>query len=224
MKKLIIGLLGESKTGKDWLGKNLVNNLDYNYDPKTGLLKAADILKIEAEKRYPGIFITKDWEESGDDYREIIVPEIKISRRQILQDVGQELIKENPNYVYDYLTDSIKNSSSELVLITDIRNTLESSAIVDSGGIIIKVKRHLKYRYPEVWKTYEKSHTHSLLSSITGFLSYIENRNSSLYKKLHHTTELSVNEVPNKLITYKIINEPKKERELQSLILKLRSI
>jgi hypothetical protein len=227
MKKLIIGILGESKCGKDWLGKIIVNNLEKQFYELEGLIKAADIIKEIAEDRYPKDFSIKDWENSGDSYREEYVKAIGKTRRQLLQDLGDELLEENPDYVYSYIYTSIKESKSELVLVTDVRNEKESQAVIDTGGIIIKVDRPFSERYPKKWKRYEESLPHPPLANTSGFKDFLYSNYPKVYKKINHISETSVEEVPDKMIHFKYFNSSKNKgnsRRLSSLIRKLKAI
>jgi hypothetical protein len=219
MKKIIIGLLGESRTGKDWIGSLISQHISSG---KHTLIKAADVLKNEAELRYPGIFSTEVWENSGEKYREEIVESIQISRRQILQNIGVELIEKNPNYVYNYLRDSLKSSEETLTIISDLRNELECKAVRDSGGTVIKVVRSLEDRYPKLWEKYKNSEE-------LDFKEFLKIEDPKLYKKLNHATELSVDKVSSSFYNFTFENKEKissnnTSRSFESLILKLRAI
>ena len=226
MKKLVIGLLGPSKSGKDWLGKLLIKTLNKKFIEMDGLIKAADLIKEEAEKRYPASFSIFKWEHSGDAYREEYVEEMGKTRRQLLQDLGDELLEKDPNYVYSYLYTRIKESTSELTLITDLRNENECSAVVDCGGIVIKINRPLGERYTEEWTQYCLSLKRPPNPSTSGFLNYAKSNYTKLYKKLNHKTETSVNKVPRKLIHFEFENSIGKgnSRRISSLLQKLKAI
>lgn len=223
---MIVGLLGPSKSGKDWLGKLLIKTLNKKFIEMDGLIKAADLIKEVAEERYPRSFSIFKWEKSGDSYREEYVEEMGKTRRQLLQDLGDELLEKDPNYVYSYLYTRIKESTSELTLITDLRNENECSAVVDCGGIVIKIDRPLENRYPEEWNQYKLSCENPPLASTPGFLNYVEKNYTKLHKKLNHKTETSVGEVPAKLIHFTLYNSFDKgnSRRITSLIRKLKAI
>lgn len=197
VKTLIIGLLGESKTGKDWLGELLNSRLNPSNLPITRL-KCADKVKQEAERQYPGIFDTKIWEASGDDYREVIVPSINMSRRHILQTIGPELLEDNPKYVYEYLRGKISSGTHPYVYIEDVRNSTECQGVIDSGGIVIKITRSYEDRYPDLWRIYTENLTSSTVPTPKGFVDSLEHTNPKMFRKFIHPSETSVEEVsPN---------------------------
>ena len=230
---MILGFLGESKAGKDYVMKLLKSGLDLK-EEDINVIRAADILKKTAEKLYPEQFSVQLWEKSDDTYRdtEVIITDVRdstktisITRRGILQYLGDYLKEKDPTYVNRYLKESISSSDKPHVFIPDIRNSEEASSVLDSGkSSIIKISRHLKYRYPEIWEGYIKTLSHENLGSITGFKEYLKVHDEKIYNKLHHNTETSIEEVPNSLISFKFINEPTEDynRRVLSLISKLR--
>ena len=232
---MIIGFLGESRTGKDWLRSQITEGLGLNPKDIT-VVRAADILKLEAERLCPNDFSIKIWESSGDNYRDgfITIPSfdtsseeiIKTTRRGLLLILGDHLKSIKPSYVEDYLKDSLHECETKHTLIPDLRNSDEVNAVrsVSTKAVIIKVQRHYMYRYPAIWKTYTDGLYHSSLGSGTGFKNHVFMNHSKLHHKLHHHTETSIEEVSSQLISFKFVNSPSSgsKRSLQSLIMKLR--
>lgn len=226
---MIIGLLGESKSGKDWLRQSLTKGL--GLDPnETMVFRAADVIKTEAQKRYPKEFNIQLWEEGVENgYRDdhvIINESMDITRRGILRYLGDVLLLENPDYVKQYIEETIESNKGKIkhFIVPDVRNTKEAESVISKSGVIIKVSRSLKDRYKDEWKSYlrendipEESGTES------GFKKYLEMDYPSIHYKITHHTETSVDEVPERLIHFKYNNVTgdKRNNSINSLVSKL---
>lgn len=224
---MIIGLLGESRSGKDFIKKTLIKNLPINLNDLE-IIRAADILKEEAEKRYPDSFRVKDWEDLEDTgYRDEIViinSTMTISRRKLLQFLGEVLKLEDPNYVNVYLKNSIENSTKTYIIVPDLRNEDEVDCILDNKGIIVKCNRSLKYKYPKIQEEYIDSLIRKEDETESGLLDYIELNYPKIHEKINHHTETSIEEVPLSKVHFNFLNEPNESynKRLNSLICKLR--
>lgn len=225
---MVIGLLGESKSGKDWLSKQFIKGLNIK-ESDLKVIRAADILKLEAESRYPDSFNIKCWEtKESEGYRDetiIINSSMTMTRRKLLQYLGDILKLEDPNYVNTYLKNSIDSSRKTYVIIPDLRNEDEVDSVLEKKGIIVKCNRKLKYRYSREWKEYKSSLDNVKDANSSGFLKFLELDYPSIHDKLNHHTETSIEEVPISKIHFNFINEPSKDfkARLESLICKLRN-
>lgn len=214
----LLGLLGKSRTGKDFMKNKIIDLLNkYNKQNKEGWIiykiKCADKLKNHVQDKYKPYFSIHDWENSiGNNYREDFIEDLGCNRRDLLQREGTELLKKDPMYIDTYIKDTYlkilknnkdsKNSSNILIIVSDIRNEVEAKAINACSGMVIKLNRPLHKRYPSIWKEYKslmkKNNVPEIKSSISKdnvLLKFIENNHKDLWRKLTHKTEVSVDEV-----------------------------
>jgi hypothetical protein len=199
----LIGLLGESKSGKDYI----LPFLDIPQD-KLLKIKFADILKSKAEELYPLYFNTKVWESSGDSYREFYVEDISMTRREILTSLGPKLLEEDPEYKLRYISDVLDRESNKIIIITDSRFIEECEIVKKVGGCNIKIYRELKYRYPKEWISYCDFLDERRSANSLGFISYCKTIYPKLHSKLTHFSEKESSQVLEELLDHKFTNSP----------------
>lgn len=81
-------------------------------------------------------------------------------------------------------------------LITDNRFPNEANAIRDRGGLLIRVNRPMKQRFPDEWKTFieNKGLMKSKISNENQFLLYWRDKDYKFYEKLTHESDTGLDE------------------------------
>ena len=71
-----------------------------------------------------------------------------------MQYIGTDLFRDalHPNTHVNALFSELRPDSK--FIITDVRFINEADAILNSGGIVIRLNRKLEERFPELWKVY----------------------------------------------------------------------
>jgi hypothetical protein len=138
-EKIIIGITGKKRHGKDTLGDLLIS--------KKNFIKFAfaDPLKLACKE----IFNFSDEQLYGND-KEIEDDFWKITPRQILQYVGTELFRNQignilpetkENIWIKVMEKKVESSKEDKIVITDVRFPNEVEMVKKLGGIVIKVVR-----------------------------------------------------------------------------------
>ena len=142
---LTIGLGHYKRTGKDTFANFLVEACRER-DPHFTIGKRSFAYKLKqvchdlyswAGLREPEFYETCD----GEQYREVVLPEIGKSPRQIWIDMGTKAIRENvyePTWL-DYLLKG--QHDLDVLVIPDVRFPNEAEAIRKSGGVLVKIVR-----------------------------------------------------------------------------------
>ena len=142
---LTIGLGHYKRTGKDTFGNFLVEACRER-DPHVTIGKRSFAYKLKqvchdlygwAGLRDPEFYETRE----GEQYREVVLPEIGKSPRQIWIDMGTKAIRENvyePTWL-DYLLKG--EHDLDVLVIPDVRFPNEAEAIRESGGVLVKIVR-----------------------------------------------------------------------------------
>jgi hypothetical protein len=142
---LTIGLGHYKRTGKDTFANFLVEACRER-DPHFAIGKRSFAYKLKqvchdlygwAGLREPEFYETRD----GEQFREVVLPEIGKSPRQIWIDMGTKAIRENvyePTWL-DYLLKGQHNL--DVMVIPDVRFPNEAEAIREAGGVLVKIVR-----------------------------------------------------------------------------------
>jgi len=142
---LTIGLGHYKRTGKDTFA-NFLLQACRERDPRFTVGKRSFAYKLKqvchdlygwAGLREPEFYETPD----GEQYREVVLPEIGKSPRQIWIDMGTKAIRENvyePTWL-DYLLKG--QHDLDVMVIPDVRFPNEAEAIRESGGVLVKIVR-----------------------------------------------------------------------------------
>lgn len=135
MDKIIIGVSGKKRHGKDTVADYLVENYGFKK------LVLADVLK-NAIKVLFGMSDEQLW----GDKKEIKDEFWGYSPREIMQILGTDLIREQ--FDKDFFTKSIKrdilNSSHDRFVISDVRFKNELEMINSIGGTVIRITRDIE--------------------------------------------------------------------------------
>jgi len=133
----------------------LANELQSGYAIK----KYAGKLKERLQMTFPAWFNTLQWERNQNGYRDELIPELGLTRRQLITKEGTDVCRAiHPDYWVHALMNEYKDKWHNLNiafqikgepigeefpnwLITDVRFPNEVKAIKDRGGIIIRIKR-----------------------------------------------------------------------------------
>ena len=142
---LTIGLGHYKRTGKDSFA-NFLLQACRERDPGFAIGKRSFAYKLKqiyqelygwAGLREPEYYETVE----GEQYREIVLPEIGKSPRQIWIDMGTKAVRRHvyePTWL-DYLLKG--QHDLDVMVIPDVRFTNEAEAIRKSGGVLVKVVR-----------------------------------------------------------------------------------
>ena len=191
---IIIGVTGRKRSGKDTVGKYLIN--------KHGFYRVAfaDALK-EACKH---IFGFSDEQVYGDDLKEVIDKYWGYSPREILQKVGTELFRENfpqlcPKISNDIWLRSVARQIEKLkekghtrFVITDVRFDNELDFIKQYNGYTWKVKR------PSIIID-SSVPAHSSETKIDNFITNCVFVNSGTLTDLYNLVDNQINDILHKL-------------------------
>jgi hypothetical protein len=142
---IVIGVGHYKRTGKDTFANALIRKC-YELNPKLRVIKQSWAWKLKqithelygwAGLREPEFYETKD----GESLREVILPEIGKSPRQIWIDFGTPAVRE---CVYehtwrDYLMKS--DHDCDVMIVPDTRFMNEVEGIIHAGGHLVKVVR-----------------------------------------------------------------------------------
>jgi len=144
----------------------------------------------------------------------------KLTPRLILQRLGtgglRDLIHQDAHS--NMLLNKLKQHPYQRFIITDTRFENEDLAVIDKGGLRIRIERELMYRFPEVWKEYKTS------EATCPYVDWIEKHHPDLHERINHQSEVeldytkmdetiynngtileTITQVENLLFKYKII-------------------
>ena len=76
--------------------------------------------------------------ESHREEKEVILPELGKSPRQIWIEVGNKLREVDPDIWINF---ALKGAKADIIIITDVRFRNEAQAIRNNGGILLKIDR-----------------------------------------------------------------------------------
>lgn len=131
-KKIVIGITGYARSGKDTAGNFL--------EEEMGFEKASFAEKLK-EIVCEMFDMTPEQVEDGKLKAEVD-PRYGVTRRKILQHIGTEGFRAlYPTVWGDYLFRKIQKSDKDLFVITDVRFEDEAALIRKHGGIVVKVVR-----------------------------------------------------------------------------------
>lgn len=144
-KTFVIGLGHTKRVGKDTFAHFLMDELS-EQAPHVDVIKSSFAHKLKSIThelyRWAGLMPPEFYETpKGEKLREVILPELDKSPRQIWIDFGTTAVR---NQVYertwvDYLLKN--NLGTDLLIVTDVRFPNEAISIQDMGGVLIKVVR-----------------------------------------------------------------------------------
>jgi hypothetical protein len=143
MRKKIIGISGKSGSGKDYLADRIKSYAWSFFDEEPLCLTTlvnkksfADSLKLAASKilRVPVVYMYS--QEGKNTY----IESIDMTIRAFLQQLGK-LMRDNidSGIWYKPLIESVKDD--EICIIPDVRFKNEANAIIDEGGIVVRIQR-----------------------------------------------------------------------------------
>lgn len=134
--------------GKDTAGRFLMNHLRETYpDKKICKGSFAYKLKQQCEEMF-GLQKPEFYDIPGNEkLKDVIVPEIGKSARTIWIEWGQAAKAVHDGVWVDYL---LKNTTCDILLITDFRYPVEAHAIQKQGGILIKLERDAEKKHNDV--------------------------------------------------------------------------
>lgn len=132
MSRLIIGLMGEAKTGKDTVANMLQAEYDFRHEAFAGKLKEACRV----------LFNFSDTQLHGS-LKEVVDPFWNKTPRETLQFVGTELFRNqfDQNFWVKSLMSLIASNDNQRWVISDCRFRNEFQAIRDAGGKVIRLYR-----------------------------------------------------------------------------------
>ena len=142
---LIIGLGAYRRVGKDTFGNFLIEACRER-DPSFAIGKRSFAYKLKqvchdlygwAGLREPEFYETRE----GEQYREVVLPGIGKSPRQLWIDMGTKAIREHvyePTWL-DYLLKG--RHDLDVLVIPDVRFPNEAEAIRIAGGVLVKIVR-----------------------------------------------------------------------------------
>jgi len=143
--KLIIGVHGFKQSGKDTLGKYLIDH--HGFSRLAFADKVKESLKVIFNVRHEQLYgEDKDkntltqarWEDFEGIKKENKADEEFLSARELMQTFATEVCRSKiPNIWVNYLD----LEGSDRIVVTDVRFENEAQFIKDNGGIIIKVDR-----------------------------------------------------------------------------------
>lgn len=134
----LIGLSGYARSGKDAAAECLVNagwTRRAFADKIKDSLVALDPL-IHRSEGWP-IHLSSLVEYMGWDYAKEALPDVRLLLQRLGTEVGRQILGEE--VWVDALFDSLEDGGS--YVITDARFTNEAQAIVDRGGLMIRIER-----------------------------------------------------------------------------------
>lgn len=142
---LTIGLGAYKRVGKDTFADFLIQACRQR-DPSFAIGKRSFAHKLKqvchdlyswAGLREPEFYETRE----GEQYREVVLPEIGKSPRQIWIDMGTKAVRQHvyePTWL-DYLLKG--QHDLDVLVIPDVRFPNEAKAIRDAGGVLVKIVR-----------------------------------------------------------------------------------
>lgn len=139
MNKIVIGISGKKRSGKDTTARALKKIL-----PNAIICYFADTLK-QITALALGLPLDHFYDDFNKEYLYEIAPNVKISGRELLQKIGTEMFRNNLHtdfWVYTLMR-KIKELPDEIqyVIIPDVRFPNEYEAIINNGGYVIRVIR-----------------------------------------------------------------------------------
>lgn len=139
---MIIGILGQMRTGKSTLARSIVQTYGWRFSDGVSIASFAEPLRMECAQMLwadQKAEVARQWWATCEE-------QYKSEMRPLLQALGQAKRRfVNPDYWVNALAESIKtehiSSESEdcLVVIDDVRHENEARWILESGGIIIRL-------------------------------------------------------------------------------------
>lgn len=131
--RMIIGIAGKARTGKDTVAKYLFT--DYGFTR----IAFADPVKQAAQVIF-GLTNEQTWD---DAHKEVVIPYWGKSPRQIFQLIGTECVK--PHFGEDIWVKRLamvtRVLSTDDIVIPDVRFEAEASWIRENGGYILHLDR-----------------------------------------------------------------------------------
>jgi len=171
---MIIGFAGRQQSGKDFCADMLMQ-LDERFVKR----RFADSLKVEVEQLWPHLFSTATWESAGIEYREEYLPELKMTRRGLLQHAGK--LKRTLDQDY-FVKKTFENYDKETChwIIPDVRFPNEIDGIRNAGGQVYLVHQAIVTTV----NTKEDESETALLGSLSLFDGYVWNVDAELTKNI----------------------------------------
>lgn len=167
MEPIIIGLCGKKQTGKSTSCK-FIGDFSRKKDTLTGEWTTIERLSFASKLKrmtadifgvdYQCLIGTDEQKDSPTylnwdnvachiqrDFRRIdIIPNLKITHRELLQLVGTNLFRAiRPNIWVECLQRSIIESSADIIIVDDARFPNELEALRKSGGYLVKIYRNV---------------------------------------------------------------------------------
>lgn len=130
---IIIGIVGEAKTGKSTIANFLVS------EHKFTEFTFAEPIKQIAEI----FFYTKEQLYHSQEAKVVPHPFWGDSARDFMQKVGTELFRNHfdPSVWLRHLQYRLKNTTCDRIVITDVRYANEADLVKEMGGILVKCTR-----------------------------------------------------------------------------------
>jgi len=166
---MLIGLVGKKSSGKDTLANFLKENRDfisYAY---------AEPLKETCRT----LFLLTDKQLCDPKEKEALDPRWNKSPRQLFQFIGTDVMRNqfDVDFWVNYFRNWYVENKSRNVVVTDCRFQNEVDAVIQSGGVIIKIVRNTGFSDDHI--------SESGIDNLTG-ISHTCNNNGSLEDFYHN--------------------------------------
>jgi hypothetical protein len=134
---MLIGISGKKFSGKDEAAKMICLMTDHNWK----IRKFSDSLKVMVSHLLKDYDFLIRWEQDRD-YRDEFLPAWGMTRREILQKVGTDAMRNNFHQNV-WVISALADYKPELdnILITDVRFPNEADHIKKLGGIVVRLDR-----------------------------------------------------------------------------------
>lgn len=132
--KMIIGISGYARSGKDTFGLSLQRILK-NFKIESSIDAFANVLKFDIDE-----FLLKKFNISAFTKKD----SEKILIRPMLVAYGESKRNQDPNYWIKQIEKNLKN---KLTIITDVRYENEAKWIIDNDGFLIHITRQIKENF-----------------------------------------------------------------------------
>jgi hypothetical protein len=141
---MLIGLVGLKNSGKDTVAKTLIYEYSFNRDSFANPLKdaVAAIFGYDRKMLEGNTKASREWREQVDPVWTELLGR-SVSPRQILQELGTEVFRDNFNkdiWVNSFIIKRLTMKDSDIV-ISDVRFKNEMEAIKKLGGKLVRIKR-----------------------------------------------------------------------------------
>ena len=139
---LIVGFGHRRRMGKDTLAWFVHRHLHMSVNTSAAVVPFARQLKVTAYKLFRCVGLQDhEWYDTHSEMREIPLPELGKSPRDLWIEIGNKLRDVDPDIWIRNALDAHPRPEADVVLIPDVRYPNEFKAIRDRGGVVVKVLR-----------------------------------------------------------------------------------